>query len=547
MPKRHQEPRGGRHQRRKTKEGVEEESTWPSLGGLSPVTFRLLEKWSWGNSSALEICELARACQNTFPALPPDLTALASCGSMGHSPSNTQRDLLRQPAFKNMKAPSPYTVKAHCMTTHGIEMVELSIFLPHDWAECLARNNLMDNCVGTLDDCKQFWKQVRRDDPKLHNNPIVKENREVYMPFVLHADKGPHAKQDSLHTISMYSLVAQQKKLGLETSSFLLASIPNSCILTPKKLAELGLADSVEPTMDSVGKALAWSFAAWFAGKFPCTDQEGKPLGPERKEKAGSRICNMRCIVWSAPADCEHNSLEYKLPHHAADYPCMRCECDRDEVPWNDFTAKASWRKVCYTPEQLEKEPLTDHWLMSIPGTSHWTFAYDFMHCSDIGFAASAIANVFYDIVFKHLTGRQSKRISQLMELVKQGYSEVGIQEGRISRLTLSSFATPDAPHQNYPALLHSAIKAHQVSQLVPVAHWLCEKFKDDTSYSKHRLHCLKNLDKLYTITDQAGLFLSPGEFKDYLEATHRFLAHYEALSKISAKLTEKRVGQLLG
>lgn len=76
-------------------EGQETEKVWPSFGGLSPITYKLLEKWSWGNSSALELNEIAGACLNTWQEVPGDLEALAACGSFGHNPANTQRDLLR--------------------------------------------------------------------------------------------------------------------------------------------------------------------------------------------------------------------------------------------------------------------------------------------------------------------------------------------------------------------------------------------------------------------------------------------------------------------
>ena len=531
-------------------EGQETEKVWPSFGGLSPITYKLLEKWSWGNSSALELNEIAGACLNTWQEVPGDLQALAACGSFGHNPANTQRDLLRHPALKTLMAPSPYTVQAHCVTHHGVELCDLSVFLPHDWVACLSQNQLLEHCIGAMADCRTFWKGVNKEDPKLHRNPILMQQKEVFMPLVVHADKGPHSKVDSLHTITMYSLAAQDKRLGLEESSFLLRSIPNSALLSKSKIVELGLKD-VEPTMDTVGKALAWSFNCLFNGKHPRADQNGVTfLSSDRQSVASKSICanGMRFIIWATPADCEHNSLEYGLPHHGAKHPCMRCSCDTSIAPWNDFGTKAKWRGLLYTPAELAKKPLTNHWLLSIQGVNSFTFAYDFMHCADIGFSASAVANVFYDICYKHLDKLKKKDgIQKLSQLVTEAYIALNTpHDVRVKRLTWSSFTNADAPHQHYPGLLHSAIKAKQVARLVPVAAKLCKDFHSDTIYCKHRLYCLQSLEKLYNITHNAAMFLTKQEIKDYQAATSRFLRHYECLSKISAASTEK-VGQPLG
>ena len=399
-------------------------------------------------------------------------------------------------------------------------------------------------------DCRTFWKGVNKEDPKLHRTPILMQQKEVFMPLVVHADKGPHSKVDSLHTITMYSLAAQDKRLGLEESSFLLCSIPNSALLSKSKIVELGLKD-VEPTMDTVGKALAWSFNCLFNGKHPRADQNGVTfLSSDRQSVASKSICTngMRFIIWATPADCEHNSLEYGLPHHGAKHPCMRCSCDTSIAPWNDFGPKAKWRGLLYTPAELAKKPLTNHWLLSIQGVNSFTFAYDFMHCADIGFSASAVANVFYDICYKHLDKLKKKdRIQKLNQLVTEAYIALNTpHDVRVKRLTWSSFTNADAPHQHYPGLLHSAIKAKQVARLVPVAAKLCKDFHSDTIYCKHRLYCLQSLEKLYNITHNAAMFLTKQEIKDYQAATSRFLRHYECLSKISAASTEK-VGQPLG
>ena len=245
MPKRTGDSplRGGRHQRKKHEEETtsKKEIAKPlaDVHGLSPVCYKLLEHWSWGNSSAWEVCELSRSVSNTFSTVPKDIQLLSSCGSAGHQPANSQRDLLRLPALQELKAPEPYNVKCWVIQNPGTRPVlaeeEASIFRPHDWAYSLSCNGLLFESMGDVDDMEAFWKKVPAADPNfLSSHGDFLKDKARFMPLAVHADKGPHNKHDSLHCITMYSLIAHKKHLGLEHSSFLLCAIPNSCLVTPK-------------------------------------------------------------------------------------------------------------------------------------------------------------------------------------------------------------------------------------------------------------------------------------------------------------------------
>ena len=98
--------------------------------------------------------------KNTFGAVPQDLNALASCGSYGHQPSNTQRDLLRLEALQNLKAPDPYYVSAWVIQNPGTRPVlvkeDIAIFLPHEWGHALSQHGLLDCTVGEMADIKEF-------------------------------------------------------------------------------------------------------------------------------------------------------------------------------------------------------------------------------------------------------------------------------------------------------------------------------------------------------------------------------------------------------
>ena len=250
----------------------------------------------------------------------------------------------------------------------------------------------------------------------------------------------------------------------------------------------------------------------------------------------------MKAIIWCVPADCEH-SVEYGLLHFSSNQPSMRRKCNTSCTPWNDFGKDAKWRLQPYTKEEVAAHPLTTHWFLTIHGVNHFTFAYDFMHCADIGCSAACIANMFYDMVFKKLAGTRANKVCQLLDLINAAYHKLGISDGRISRLAYSHFCDNDAPHQHYPSLMSSAIKAKQTANLVPVCLELAEDFSDESDYAKWRYNCFKRLNRLYTIQNNGDLFLSVAESTAYADSAYKFAQYYTKLSHWSYTLDAGKIG----
>ena len=173
------------------------------------------------------------------------------------------------------------------------------------------------------------------------------------------------------------------------------------------------------------------------------------------------------------PADCEHNSVEYGLPHFSCNQPRMRCKCNTSCAPWSDFGKDAKWRLQPYTKEEIAAHPFSTHWVLTIHGVNHFTFSDGFVCCADIGCSAACIANMFYDMVFKELAGTRASKACQLLDLANAAYHKLGISDGRISKLASFPFCDNDAPHPHYPGLMSSAIKAKQTANLVRIS--LCK------------------------------------------------------------------------
>ena len=164
-----------------------------------------------------------------------DMAALSRLGAHGWSDGNIQRDLMT--LFKNLKAPEPEKIKAPVFKKDAGQwrtaMELVSVFLPHDWFECIASHDLMDPIFGARD-VAEFWKQVSDDDPRLFKNPMkqVQSWKRKFIPFLVHGDGAPHHKHDSIQISSCKSMLT---KLPVNMAMLLLAGLPEAMSCTEKR------------------------------------------------------------------------------------------------------------------------------------------------------------------------------------------------------------------------------------------------------------------------------------------------------------------------
>ncbi len=464
--------------------------------------------WS---SKAATLQVLASSMVDTFGHGAGDINKFASLGASGHCPNHIQRDLLR--SLQNLRSPTPSRVQAYVIkykeSVATMEKEWIYFFKPSDWIKCLDQHGLSDKIFGA-GETRKFWNRVDPKDPKMYKNPIKDmKGYKSAIPFLLHGDAGPHQKHDSLNVYSMQSLLAAPDA-SVGESMLLLAAVPQSCRATKKKCKELKL-DFVEDTWDAIGRELVADFNMLFE--------------------------QSKAVVWVATADCDHLSKDYGLPIHSSkDNPCMRCKCNKHSMPFTDVSSGALWRHNMFTPEELARTPLTSHWLLNIKGFTHHSFVYDPMHCMDIGASSHAIANVLYEVFYDVLTGTIASKLKELNTLIKEGYDEHGVpHDQRINWIELKHFVDEDAPHQNYPDLQHSAIKARKTRYLVPVAFFLATKFKDHGGVrTRTMFYCLKNLNEVYKIIDRNFLFVDPSDKPLLEKCMSNFLLHYVALAKMA-------------
>ena len=108
------------------------------------------------------------------------------------------------------------------------------------------------------------------------------EARQRFLPLCLHGDAGAFQKNDSIHEISVRSLLSRQ---NVATAQLLLLALPKGAISKCP-------GDPSSSTMHHVWSVIKWSFEAAYFNKFPETDHMGKawPQYSWRSKMAGQPL-----------------------------------------------------------------------------------------------------------------------------------------------------------------------------------------------------------------------------------------------------------------
>lgn len=497
----------------------------PATDGYSALGLSLLTKWSWGVLSATAVQELADAAVRSG-CHASDVIHIASCGAHGSMPSNINRDIMRI-YCRELSSPDPYVAKVPMAIKDaktGLESVQhhdLHFLLPHQWLAAMDKASLLDRMWSTSM-LHSFWSACSKSDPRLQG-PLadMAEYQQCMVPVLLHADGGAFTKRDSLMVISMKSILSSQ---AVADSMLLLAALP-------KKVRAKGAVDS----MGAIWKVLAWSFTAMFEGRHPSNDPEGLPFaaGPYR-DLAGKPLCpntGLRAVVWAHSADMEYYANELGISKYHSNFPCSWCQCNKTDVPWNDFRPGALWRATCPSPVETQANNPCKHIIMTIPGVIFETLCIDTLHVLELGVSCHCLGNLFADLCTQQLQGTKAQRLSTLRQEIAAIQVQLGIQScHKGPKLEYKHFmGQADA----YPEL-HSW-KAREVRYLVPVGLHLANKFDTLGTYSQHRAAVFKHLHTMYQIIDDHKWFVPSKAHQGFKEAVNAFLAHYQWLAKHSA------------
>ena len=355
---------------------------------------------------------------------------------------------------------------------------------------------------------------------------LSQDIRERFLPLGLHGDAGAFQKNDSIHVISMRSLLSSQ---NVAASQLLLVSLPKGCI---NRCPEEVNSD----TMHHVWSVIKWSFEALYFNKFPEADHTGKawPQGSWRSSMAGQPLNGqgLSGLLYAIQGDAEYLQNEFGLKLASHENCCFHCGANHSTRPYNDFRPGASWRGSVIS--HAGSSP-TEHLVSQITGVTGDTFKFDILHALEEGLAAHCIANCAFDFTFRSdWPGSHDFRLKTLFGKISTHYNELGIlSEHKIRRFPKSAFCNVKAKWDNFPSL--SGIKAKQCRWLVPVFLQICAEYRDPAdSYSEHRYQCLKHLNCVYEVMDNADLHPSSNDAKAFRKNMDNCLLHYSRLSVMS-------------
>ena len=167
---------------------------------------------------------------------------------------------------------------------------------------------MMDACFG-VSKAKEFWDQIKADDPRLIDSPVAwekanqpqewKKQKEKTIPLWLHGD-GVEFRTDSLlifsfggcltTLIDMQAGLEQSQKGGLEKSQGKEGGLKQGQETKGGGLKQSHVIDSsfclaawpkaatAADTWTEVFDVLAWSFQSMWKGIHPTEDWKGRPL-----------------------------------------------------------------------------------------------------------------------------------------------------------------------------------------------------------------------------------------------------------------------------
>ena len=346
--------------------------------GRSELCNVLLEQWAWGGLAAQNVQIIAQAAV-VDGAQHPHVHLLALLGSNGVHPGHCRRDLLQR-CFREGELPHITLVDAPMLDANW-EVVQspVGVLLPSEvlcWMWARKRERFMDMLGAGL---REFWSQVRPDDPKLVGHPMCgREGWQDYaIPLVLHCNSVQYGSRNQQKSIMVLSFSPLFARGHVWDTHLLMAAI--------SKFARTS-DDDVE-TLDVVMGALVEDFGLLFAG---C------------RQDLSQLFDGYFFVVWVICGDLEFFSNELKMPHFNSNHPCWLCGANRSNLNIRDVSREAGWKE---TLNNAQTAP-SHHGLWLIPGLHRHHCPGDAMHIVDCnGVAHFLLGSVLWQLAVEQGEG----------------------------------------------------------------------------------------------------------------------------------------------
>ena len=312
---------------------AQEWQTW------SPLANTLLTLWGQGEISAPTVQKIAHAAKLSG-CTSQDVQSFASIGAFGKHHQNCHRDLIRKMPQSLAPESLPVTCNVKDSKATSVDVRQIPLKLPCLWMHHLSTELegtlLFQGFFGTLK-LADFWSKVDLKGPRWKDHTFMtKPNwKHKCIPLVIHGDGAEFQNNDSLFSISFKGL--------LNTTDDFQENLWITSI--PKRAAFAGAGD-VESTHQTIWKWVSWSLKALFHNKWPAKDPWGHDILDSSALfcKVGLNILpdGFFCVLIGILGDMEFFQNELGLNHQGSHTPCHLCKCNRDDIPWNDFSSKAA-------------------------------------------------------------------------------------------------------------------------------------------------------------------------------------------------------------
>ena len=494
---------------------AQEWQTW------SPLANTLLTLWGQGEISAPTVQKIAHAAKLSG-CTSQDVQSFASIGAFGKHHQNCHRDLIRKMPQSLVPESLPVTCNVKDSKATSVDVRQIPLKLPCLWMHHLSTELdgtlLFQGFFGTLK-LADFWSKVDLKGPRWKGHTFMtKPNwKHKCIPLVIHGDGAEFQNNDSLFSISFKGL--------LNTTDDFQENLWITSI--PKRAAFAGAGD-VESTHQTIWKWVSWSLKALFHNKWPAKDPWGHDILESSALfcKVGLNILpdGFFCVLIGILGDMEFFQNELGLNHQGSHTPCHLCKCNRDGIPWNDFSSKAAWRA---TQKDGAQKSLT-HPLFKVPGVTAHSTCLDVLHVMDLGFTSHCLGNIIFDLVVYILPGSRQQNLKEVWTFIQsnQRESDHGKQ---LSHFTLQHFCNTSKIFKTYPQMHH--LKAAQCRMLVPVVYQLAHHFLKGTTACEKKESLMHNLDMWYNFIYEQPMVPNPARAKEAIGYMNKALQCYQWLA----------------
>ena len=306
---------------------------------------QLLLLWSMGHLSASAVQRIAFAAV-LDGAHTPMLIRIASFGSFGEHPGNVHRDLMSY-LEPEVQIRPPQIVIVPCLDAKSNPSFcyeESALILPHQLVSDLFENyqTCVDDVFG-LENCEEFWRQIRPDDP--HWTFIDRDSIDpaTTIPLWIHGDAAEFQDRDSLMGIQWGSLVTSSAAIF---SNLFAACFPKSCTAKGDSPAN----DTWACFLQQLKESFDFLHAGAVEGR-PVALVSGRPL---------------KFVVWTLTGDGEYMANFLGFPHWQRHKLCRTCNASRVDLDCHAYNFLPDNNWVYRTPEEELARPLVDHPFLQI-------------------------------------------------------------------------------------------------------------------------------------------------------------------------------------